>query len=81
MTARLFRTPRGERTAVGFTSERGLVAALGPWQRCVRLSEPALRALVAPLGVHTLTIDPPLVAGAGPDQYAGRPARGTLLAA
>ncbi|CAL9286387.1 SAV_915 family protein [Streptomyces sp. SudanB182_2057] len=59
---RLFRTPLGDRSAVGFTSERGLVAALGAGQAWIRLAEPALRTLTAPLGVTTVTIDPPFTA-------------------
>lgn len=58
-TARLFPTPLGERTAVGFTSERRLTATLGRGQAWIRLAEPALRALVEPLGVTRLTVDPP----------------------
>ncbi|MFE5589425.1 SAV_915 family protein [Streptomyces sp. NPDC056549] len=61
-SARLFRTPLGDRTAVGFTSAAGLAATLGPDHACVRLSEPALRALVAPLGVTALTVDPQFAA-------------------
>ncbi|MFF8910998.1 SAV_915 family protein [Streptomyces olivaceoviridis] len=56
--ARLFRTPLGDRTAVGFTSERRLVVMLGAGQAWIRLAEPALRALTAPLGVTSVTIDP-----------------------
>lgn len=63
-TARLFRTPLGARTAVGFTSARGLAATLGPGQAWIRLAEPALRALAAPLGVTTVTVDPQLSAPA-----------------
>ncbi|KMS68367.1 hypothetical protein ACM01_39215 [Streptomyces viridochromogenes] len=62
--ARLFRTPLGDRTAVGFTSRRRLTATLGPDQPWVRLAEPALRALTAPLGVTTVTVDPQLCAPA-----------------
>ncbi|MBW8800364.1 MAG: hypothetical protein JF597_44385 [Streptomyces sp.] len=62
--ARFFRTPLGERTAVGFTSARGLAATLGPDQAWIRLAEPALRALAAPLGVTTVTVDPQLSAPA-----------------
>ncbi|MER6463110.1 SAV_915 family protein [Streptomyces sp. NPDC001288] len=62
--ARLFRTPLGERTAVGFTSARALAATLGPGQAWIRLAEPALRALTAPLGVTTVTVDPQLSAPA-----------------
>ncbi|GAB7106526.1 hypothetical protein JCM4814A_48400 [Streptomyces phaeofaciens JCM 4814] len=63
-TARLFRTPLGGRTAVGFTSARRLAATLGPGQAWIRLAEPALRALAAPLGVTTVTVDPQLTAPA-----------------
>ncbi|MFF3655330.1 SAV_915 family protein [Streptomyces olivochromogenes] len=57
-TARFFRTPLGGRSAVGFTSAAKLTATLGTDQASIRLSEPALRALAAPLGVTALTIDP-----------------------
>ncbi|MET4646658.1 MULTISPECIES: SAV_915 family protein [Streptomyces] len=57
-TTRFFRTPLGGRTAVGFTSAAKLTATLGTDQPSIRLSEPALRALAAPLGVTTLTVDP-----------------------
>ncbi|WP_019071135.1 SAV_915 family protein [Streptomyces hokutonensis] len=63
-TARYFRTPLGGRTAVGFTSAARLAATLGPEQAAIRLSEPALRALAAPLGVTALTVDPQFSAAA-----------------
>ncbi|WP_105967884.1 SAV_915 family protein [Streptomyces geranii] len=56
--ARLFRTPLGDRTAVGFTSAHRLTATLGPDQAWIRLAETALRALTAPLGVTAVTVDP-----------------------
>ncbi|MGW1893473.1 SAV_915 family protein [Streptomyces sp. NPDC002004] len=59
---RLFRTPPGGRTAVGFTTERRLTATLGPDQAWIGLAEPALHALAAPLGVTTVTVDPQLTA-------------------
>ncbi|MFF3446619.1 SAV_915 family protein [Streptomyces sp. NPDC002667] len=62
--ARLFRTPLGERTAVGFTSERRLTATLGTDQAWIRLAESALRALTAPLGVTAVTVDPQFTAPA-----------------
>ncbi|WP_052849617.1 SAV_915 family protein [Streptomyces avicenniae] len=64
VTVRLFRDSLGARTAVAFTTQDRLVAVLGPWQQWVRLSEPALRALTAPLGAVALTLDPQLVAPA-----------------
>ncbi|MGG2461793.1 SAV_915 family protein [Streptomyces sp. RGM 3693] len=57
-TARLFRTPLGGRTAVGFTSPQRLAEVLGSGQPWVRLSEPALRALAEPVGASTVTVDP-----------------------
>ncbi|MER5941149.1 SAV_915 family protein [Streptomyces sp. NPDC001928] len=62
--ARLFRTPIGDRTAVGFTSRRKLTATLGAEQPWIRLAEPALRSLTAPLGVTTVTVDPQFCAPA-----------------
>ncbi|MGW3627963.1 SAV_915 family protein [Streptomyces sp. NPDC000880] len=70
-TARFFRTPLGGRTAVGFTSEERLCAMLGADHARIRLSEPALRALCAPLGVTSLTLDPQLSAPA-PAEDRGR---------
>ncbi|WP_435229871.1 SAV_915 family protein [Streptomyces sp. Tue6028] len=72
--ARLFRTPLGDRTAVGFTSVRGLTATLGPDQAWIRLAEPALRALTAPLGVTTVTVDPQFSAPAPGPAPAAEPA-------
>jgi hypothetical protein len=63
-TARTFRTPLGARTAVAFTTEQQLTAVLGPAQPWIVLAGPALRALVEPLGISTLTIDPQLAAPA-----------------
>ncbi|MFJ9607603.1 SAV_915 family protein [Kitasatospora sp. NPDC101176] len=59
---RLFRLRDGRRCAVGFSSPEALAALLGPAQPYTELAEPALRDLVAPLGVDTLVLDPRLVA-------------------
>ncbi|MFF3919874.1 SAV_915 family protein [Streptomyces sp. NPDC001852] len=72
--ARLFRTPLGDRTAVGFTSALRLTAMLGPDQAWIRLAEPALRALAAPLGVTTVTVDPQFTAPAPRPMPAPAPA-------
>ncbi|MEU8590807.1 SAV_915 family protein [Streptomyces sp. NPDC048664] len=71
--ARLFRTPAGGRTAVGFTTEARLRATLGPGQRWIRLAGPALHALTAPLGVRTLTVDPRFSAPAPASGHVGSP--------
>ncbi|TWV53632.1 hypothetical protein FRZ03_09450 [Streptomyces misionensis] len=70
---RLFRTPLGEHTAVAFTSAGRLTATLGPDQAWIRLAEPALRTLTAPLGVTTLTVDPQLTAPSPARAPAPRP--------
>ncbi|MFE7775300.1 SAV_915 family protein [Streptomyces sp. NPDC057445] len=59
---RLFRTPLGARTAVGFTSPERLTELLGTDQSWIRLSEHALRGVAAPLGVLALTVDPTFTA-------------------
>ncbi|MEU1296284.1 SAV_915 family protein [Streptomyces sp. NPDC005840] len=61
---RVFRTPLGARTAVGFTSRARLAQTLGAGQPCIRLAEAALRALTGPMGVTRLTVDPTLSAPA-----------------
>ncbi|WP_127782859.1 SAV_915 family protein [Rhodococcus sp. X156] len=61
---RLFHTPMGAPTAVGFTTANQLTDVLGDTQQWIRLAEPALRAMVGPLGVAQLVIDPTLAARA-----------------
>ncbi|MER6329895.1 SAV_915 family protein [Streptomyces sp. NPDC001034] len=75
--ARLFRTLLGDRTAVGFTSALRLTTTLGADQAWIRLAEPALRALAAPLGVTTVTVDPQLTAPAPGPMPAPAPAFAT----
>ncbi|MEU5344165.1 MULTISPECIES: SAV_915 family protein [unclassified Streptomyces] len=73
-STRLFRTPLGARTAVGFTSRERLTATLGDGQAWIRLAEPVLRALTGPLGVSTVTVDPQFSAPlAGPAPRAWDP--------
>jgi hypothetical protein len=59
---RLFRHRDGSRCAVAFRTAAALHDLLGPDQEAAELTEPALRALTAPLGVHRLVLDPGLVA-------------------
>lgn len=65
--ARMFRTPLGGRTAVGFTTAERLTRTLGDDQQWITLSESALRSLARPLGVTALTVDPQLAAPAVSD--------------
>ncbi|MCP3754034.1 SAV_915 family protein [Streptomyces sp. TBY4] len=71
---RLFRTPLGARTAVGFTSARLLAATLGDGQPWIRLSEAALRSMAEPLGASLVTVDPTLTAPAVTPAPAAAPA-------
>ncbi|MET3983070.1 SAV_915 family protein [Streptomyces sp. PvR034] len=64
VVVRLFRTPLGVRTAVGYTTPDQLTATLGAAQPWIRLSESALRAMAEPLGASLLTVDPTLTAPA-----------------
>jgi hypothetical protein len=63
----------GQRTGLAFTSEAALLAALGPGQGWVRLSESALRSLLSPLGVDQIRLDP-LAARSRSGQVAADPA-------
>ncbi|MFE9860516.1 SAV_915 family protein [Streptomyces sp. NPDC005780] len=73
--ARLLRTPLGVRTAVAFADEPRLTRTLGRQQAWIRLFEPAVRALAAPLGVVDLTVDPLMTAPGSGDLTADRPQR------
>ncbi|MFE2164027.1 SAV_915 family protein [Streptomyces sp. NPDC059447] len=64
VVVRLFRTPLGARTAVGFTSAARPAATLGAGRPWIRLSESALRAMAEPIGAALLTVDPTLTAPA-----------------
>lgn len=59
---RLFCTPLGAPTAVGFTTTDRLADVLGADQSWIRLAEPALRRMVGPVGVFRVVVDPTLVA-------------------
>ncbi|MEV6582634.1 SAV_915 family protein [Streptomyces sp. NPDC051582] len=79
---RLFRTPLGARTAVGFTRTDLLAATLGEGHGYIRLSEAVLRELCAPLGADLITVDPALSApAAAPAAPAAPPAAAAPLRA
>lgn len=63
VTARL---PGGDRVGLAFTSAEALAAAMGRTQPWARLSLAAERALLAPLGVTRIQVDPALVAAPAP---------------
>ncbi|HEX2314362.1 MAG TPA: SAV_915 family protein [Thermomonospora sp.] len=57
MTLRTGRLPEGERVGLAFSTHADLVRVFGPEQEWVRLSPPALRALLGPLGVTRIHVD------------------------
>lgn len=59
---RTARLPDGVRVGLAFTTAEALAAAMGHGQPSVRLSLAAVRALLAPLGVARIQVDPVLVA-------------------
>jgi hypothetical protein len=48
----------GERVGLAFTSEASLLLAMGPSQQWARLGYQAMRAMLAPLGIKNVRIDP-----------------------
>jgi hypothetical protein len=48
----------GERIGLAFTSEASLLMTLGPLQQWIRLAPGALRAMLAPLGITRVRLDP-----------------------
>lgn len=58
------RLPDGRRVGIAFTTLANLRAASGPRQEFMRLTEEALREMLAALGVIRIQLDPVLV---GPD--------------
>jgi hypothetical protein len=59
LTARL---PQGPRVGIAFTSVEALQTASLPGQDWIRLAQPALRALLRPLGIERIQVDPVLIA-------------------
>jgi hypothetical protein len=48
----------GERVGLAFSSEASLLMTLGPSQQWIRLAPGALRAMLAPLGITRVRLDP-----------------------
>ncbi|MFJ5830896.1 SAV_915 family protein [Streptomyces sp. NPDC093089] len=82
VVVRVFRTPLGSRTAVGFTTLERLTTTLGPGQPWIRLSGVVLRSLAEPLGAELSTVDPTLTAPAvtSPEAPAQAPWKGPAAA-
>jgi hypothetical protein len=58
------RLARGQRVGIAFTRPDRLIAAMGSGQTWLRLSLPALRTMLTPLGISGIQVDPILVAAA-----------------
>jgi hypothetical protein len=56
------RLPTGERVGIAFTTESRLIHAMGASQRRILINERAVRAMLAPLGITRIQLDPDLVA-------------------
>ncbi|MER7888545.1 SAV_915 family protein [Micromonospora sp. NPDC094482] len=74
MTVRTARLPQGQRVGLAFTGPEKLVGAMGADQPWTRLCESALRAMLKPLGIDRIQLDPLLVAPpVAPEAPAGTP--------
>ncbi len=72
-TVRTGRSPQGQRVGIAFTRPELLVAAMGADQPWEELCESALRAMLRPLGIDVIQVDPLLVAPPLDPQTAARP--------
>lgn len=62
LALRIGRLPTGERVGIAFTSENRLTQVMGAGQRWIHLSEMATKAMLAPLGIARVQVDPGLIA-------------------
>jgi hypothetical protein len=56
------RLPTGERVGIAFSTENRLRQVMGASQRWIRISESAMKAMLAPLGIVRVQVDPGLIA-------------------
>lgn len=63
VSLRCGRLPAGERVGLAFTTEARLAEAMGADQPWIRIDERAMRAMLAPLGVNRIQVDPGIVVG------------------
>jgi hypothetical protein len=62
LTLRSGRTPAGERVGIAFTTESRLIQVMGAGQPWIHLSEAAMKAMLAPLGIARVQVDPGMIA-------------------
>ena len=60
------RLPTGERVGIAFTTEARLAGVMGADQPWIHLNDEAMKAMLAPLGVTRVQVDPGLVAASLP---------------
>ena len=60
------RLPDGERVGIAFTTQARLARVMGADQPWTYLSGPAMRDMLAPLGVTRIQVDPGLIAASLP---------------
>jgi hypothetical protein len=68
LSLRTGRLISGERVGLAFTSEASLLLTLGPSQQWIRLAPGALRAMLAPLGISCVRVDPRPIAELGAER-------------
>ena len=61
VSPRFGRLPTGERVGIAFTTDIGLIKVMGQDQTWIRLSDGAMKAMLAPLGIRRIQVDPELV--------------------
>ena len=60
VSLRCGRLPTGERVGIAFTTEIGLIKVMGHDQAWIRLSDGAMKTMLAPLGIRRIQVDPEL---------------------
>ncbi len=58
--------PNGERVGIAFTTEARLAEVMGADQEWIQLNERALKAMLEPLGIQQIRVDPGLISASHP---------------
>jgi hypothetical protein len=74
------RLPTGERVGIAFSTESRLRQVMGASQRWILISESAMKAMLAPLGIVRVQVDPGLIAPPVTPITPGVPCPRTVLA-
>jgi hypothetical protein len=60
------RLPTGERVGIAFTTQARLARAMGADQAWIHLNDAAMKAMLAPLGVTRIQVDPGMISASLP---------------